>query len=725
MNRRVVAGVGLLSLALTGCAQSRSAMPQQGSNVGPVGLSALPSIHEAINQDNPKFDSRTLQSELRESALAQRSEPDQQGQSHALGQVQAEETAHHALAGRPRAEQPGPSNSGQPDGVLSLSQPGMVNGTTEGEGAPTSASANPVSNEAFPGEMPEIPSELARDAGLSTGPSESVEPGEALTASDVNSLPLSVENDGPTPLSPRGDLQNPESGRSAGDSSPVPVVAAPTLPGETVGPESNVEIPVDRPAPSDPSMPEGGIPPLPADGDQPSADGPDMPSVPPIELPPPPEVPQDGSGKDPVEVPVDVPTDPNKGSASSEAGQVPVVPAPKLPSETQESLGEENPKSSSTSAVGQPIAPEGLPPLEPAPVELAQVTLPDQGSATKTDADVTRTASNSSVMKEPARPRTSHSAGSVAARVGNEVITRHELNKAVQTRLHSMNLTQAPTEEELGMLAFAVLQEMVERSLIVQEAKREIKSPEHLAGFSDNADQTWKDEELGPLLRKHSVTNEYELKQKLKELGISLEDIREDYRRQFLSQGYMRAKLGPKLFVSLPELQAYYQAHLREYDRPAQITWREIAITFSDASMKGQARAKIESILNRLRQGEDFAKVAAAETEGPNRNKGGVWETAPGSYAVDAVNAAIESLPLNQISQVIEGPASYHLVRVENRRPAGPIPFSDYELQSRIRTAIMNEKIQRESATFLTKLRKQTIITTMFDNVSFSQPEGR
>jgi len=724
MNRRVVAGVGLISLALTGCAQSRSAMPQQGSKVGPVGLSALPSIHEAINQDNPKFDSRTLQSELRENALAHRSEPGQPGQSQGQGQARAEETAHHALAGRPRAEQPAPSNSGQPDGVLSLSQPGMVNGTAEGEGAPSSASANPMTNEAFASEIPEIPSELARDAGLATDPADLVAPEEALSASNASSLPIPIEDDAPTPLSPSGDPQNPASGFPAGDSSPVPVVAAPTLPGEPTGPDSNVEIPVDRPAPSDPSLPEGGIPPLPADGDQPPADGSDMPSVPPIELPPPPEVPQDASGKDSVEVPADVPTDP-KGSANSGSGQAPVVPAPKLPSETQESLGEENPKSSSTSAVGQPIAPEGLPPLEPAPVELAQVTLPDQGSATKMDPEVARAASNSSLMKEPTRPRSSHSAGSVAARVGNEVITRHELNKAVQTRLHSMNLTQAPTDEELGMLAFAVLQEMVERSLVVQEAKREIKSPEHLAGFSDNANQTWMDEELGPLLRKHSVTNEYELKQKLKEIGISLDDIREDYRRQFLSQGYMRAKLGPKLFVSLPELQAYYQAHLREYDRPAQITWREIAITFSDAGMKGQARAKIESILTRLRQGEDFAKLAAAETDGPNRNKGGVWETAPGSYAVDAVNAAIESLPLNQISQVIEGPASYHLVRVENRRPAGPIPFSDYELQSRIRTAIMNDKIQRESAAFLTKLRKQTIITTMFDNVSFSQPEGR
>ena len=66
-------------------------------------------------------------------------------------------------------------------------------------------------------------------------------------------------------------------------------------------------------------------------------------------------------------------------------------------------------------------------------------------------------------------------------------------------------------------------------------------------------------------------------------------------------------------------------------------------------------------------------------------------QTSPGSYAVESVNAALASLPLNQVSPILEGPTSLHIVRVEARREAGPATFE--ELQDQIRRRIMTEKI--------------------------------
>src|SRR5262245_58822864 len=55
MKRHLVAGV--LGLALAGCAQSRSALPNRGApSLGPVGLTTFPSIHESINRENPRVD---------------------------------------------------------------------------------------------------------------------------------------------------------------------------------------------------------------------------------------------------------------------------------------------------------------------------------------------------------------------------------------------------------------------------------------------------------------------------------------------------------------------------------------------------------------------------------------------------------------------------------------------------------------------------------------------
>src|SRR6187397_9532 len=56
MKRSVVAGV--LGLALAGCAQNRSGMPEVARTSPPVGLAPVPPIHEIINKSELAGESR-------------------------------------------------------------------------------------------------------------------------------------------------------------------------------------------------------------------------------------------------------------------------------------------------------------------------------------------------------------------------------------------------------------------------------------------------------------------------------------------------------------------------------------------------------------------------------------------------------------------------------------------------------------------------------------------
>jgi peptidyl-prolyl cis-trans isomerase SurA len=127
---------------------------------------------------------------------------------------------------------------------------------------------------------------------------------------------------------------------------------------------------------------------------------------------------------------------------------------------------------------------------------------------------------------------------------------------------------------------------------------------------------------------------------------------------------------------------------------------------------RAAARRKADGLLNALHQGEDFAKLARVESDGltSSRNRGGLMETSPGGYAVAAVNRAIESLPIGQVSGVIEGPQSFHIVKVENRRAAGPASFAEV-YQDKIKPIVQNQKFQAESAAYINKLRRDTLIT--------------
>ncbi len=309
------------------------------------------------------------------------------------------------------------------------------------------------------------------------------------------------------------------------------------------------------------------------------------------------------------------------------------------------------------------------------------------------------------------------SAGQAAARVGDDVITLHDLVLAIRAQRVHRNDTHTPEAAELNMMARAMLGHLIERTLITQEAKRVIKNAKQLDTIYEQADKFWREEEIPPLLRRYLADNVVQLKQKMTDAGLPLDFLHQSHRQEFLAQVYMEHKLAEGRKVELPEMLSYYKDHYhdKEYDRPAQITWRELVVEKGLHPQPEEARRKAENLLAKLKSGESFASLARKESEGPSsiRAQGGLMQTSPGSYAVVAVNTALEQLPLRQNSPVLEGPTSFHIVIVENRRAAGPASFE--EVQDQIRRKVMYAKMTRIREVFLAKLKQDALIATIFD----------
>jgi parvulin-like peptidyl-prolyl isomerase len=308
-------------------------------------------------------------------------------------------------------------------------------------------------------------------------------------------------------------------------------------------------------------------------------------------------------------------------------------------------------------------------------------------------------------------------AGRAAARVGDELITLHDLVFNVKEYLKRNPPGRSLTRDELNMVAKSVLAGLIERTLIVQEAKRVLKNPKQIQRLDEAADKYWREEELPPLMRRYMADNEQQLKQKLLESGRSIEALRQAFHQEFMAQVFLDQKFAERRKVELPAMLSFYQQHLhdKEFDRPALITWRELVVEKGRHPNPADARKKADDLLAKLKRSDDFATLAKTESEGPSRvrEEGGLMQTSPGSYAVEAVNLALASLPLNQVSPVLEGPTSLHIVRVEARREAGPASFE--EIQDQIRRKIMVDNLRKARMDFLAKLRRDTLVSTIFD----------
>ena len=200
-------------------------------------------------------------------------------------------------------------------------------------------------------------------------------------------------------------------------------------------------------------------------------------------------------------------------------------------------------------------------------------------------------------------------------------------------------------------------------------------------------------------MRKYHVDTEAKVKEKLAEEGRSLEAMRLSFRQTYLSGAYLQQKIKDRLKVELPDLLKYYNDHVyeHEFDRPAQITWRELVVEVDKQKSREDAQKESGCLARKTARGDDFARLARTESDGltSSRNDGGLMHTTPGSYAVESINDALDSLPIGQVSEVLEGPDSFHILKVENRRPAGPASFE--EIQDKIKPMLESKKCSRRT----------------------------
>ena len=460
--------------------------------------------------------------------------------------------------------------------------------------------------------------------------------------------------------------------------------------------EPSSPAPIMTPAPDVPAPPPSASDAAPAVAPPDPLPGPDPDDKPPVELPAPPAV-------EPIDTPAPAPapaSDPAPPPASDPAPPPAPAPAPELPPELP-LISQPEVKAA---AVDQPRS-AARPSDAPRDPEMRTVNAPGSPALA-----TVRSERTSLTLKK---------AGQDAARVGDDVITLHELDVAVRKYLQDKGVPadQSPTRDELNMIGRSVLDMLIERSLIVHEARIKLKNPKQIDMFMEMADKSFREDELPPLLRRNGAADELDLKRKLAQRGESLDEMRESYRLDSLAREFLQQELRTRMTVELPapEMRTYYNEHLKDFERPALWTWREVVVEVGKHPSRAEARRKAEAVLDRLRLGEDFAKVAGRESDGPNKARGGLWETTPGSYAIPSVNDALANLPPKQISPILEAPTSFHIVRVESRRPTGPATFA--EVQDVIRRKLREQTHGREATAYLAKLRKKTLITCpLFEN---------
>jgi peptidyl-prolyl cis-trans isomerase D len=147
------------------------------------------------------------------------------------------------------------------------------------------------------------------------------------------------------------------------------------------------------------------------------------------------------------------------------------------------------------------------------------------------------------------------------------------------------------------------------------------------------------------------------------------------------------------------EIQKFYDGHINRYKQPKKVSARHILIKVADDAPEADkkvAKDKIQKALDRVKKGEDFAKVAEEVSEDSSAKQGGsLGFFGPGAMVKPFEDAAF-ALKKGEVSGIVETRFGYHVIKVDDIQEPVTKEVKDVEVD--IAKQLMRDKAQMAEA---------------------------
>lgn len=150
----------------------------------------------------------------------------------------------------------------------------------------------------------------------------------------------------------------------------------------------------------------------------------------------------------------------------------------------------------------------------------------------------------------------------------------------------------------------------------------------------------------------------------------------------------------------------FYDSNTEQFVSPERIKASHILIKVApeDTDMiKAEKRKRLEEIRARLVRGEDFAKVAAENSECPSSASGGDLGFFGRGQMIKPFEDAAFSLKTGVLSEIVETTFGFHVIKVTEREKATTTAFAD--VKSNIVEYLENMRKQQEVEKYIGALR--------------------
>jgi len=245
---------------------------------------------------------------------------------------------------------------------------------------------------------------------------------------------------------------------------------------------------------------------------------------------------------------------------------------------------------------------------------------------------------------------------------------------------------------------YIVLTSMIERKLQLQEAKAR--------GI------TVTDQEAQQALRQ------------MKQQGGAVdetnpEDIKKA-REQLMLLRIVDREVRGGVMVAESDMKRYFQEHRDRFALSEEYTLSQILIRPRSPDNTAEAREKAREVMARLKQGESFEDLALRFSDGPNASQGGHLGLVRQGELLPGIERTIATLVPGGISDVIETPEGFHIVRLEDKKPKQYRPYE--QVRAEIQSLVFQQKNEDVFQAWLADLKNKAYIEIKFESAVSGPP---
>ncbi|WP_293367497.1 peptidylprolyl isomerase [Nevskia sp.] len=274
----------------------------------------------------------------------------------------------------------------------------------------------------------------------------------------------------------------------------------------------------------------------------------------------------------------------------------------------------------------------------------------------------------------------------IIAVVNDGVVLNSEMERALklaEAQLRERNIGTPPP----GVLETQVLERLIVTRLQTQRAQE--------GGIRID------DRELNEVLTSVAAQNNLSLQQFIdvvKKDGLDYPSIREQIRDEVLTQRVRQKEVGARVLVTEQDV----DLALANASAEDTIEYRlsHILVSVPDGATteaREGARAKAAALLKRARDGEDFAQMAIANSDGQQALAGGDLDWRKAANLPSAFAIAAPKLKIGEVADVIESGSGFNIIKLTELRDSGEKAMVSETKSQHI--LLTNNQLRDEAAT--------------------------